>query len=364
MGLFAALLAAALTAILAAGGFEWLSARAMDERVRLAGRQHAALADAVAAYVDGNFPALLAAAQGGPSRIAIADLRAAGVLPAGWPQVDALRRRPEILMLADGANAVRVLVAQRVPAGDAVDPSAALFQDSGGIRLGLVPPEAATRLRGPLIDLDVSGFQGAFSGAPAARALAAFSRHDHRTVYGDALYRTAVPGFPEANRMETALDMNGNDITGAGEISAQSLAIAQELTVQGDLTAAAGLSVGAGLTVAGAASVAGSLTAGDAAVTGRATSATLSVAGDATMGTLTATGAVRAPSARISGTAAAGSARATRLSADSVTARTVHASASARVAGTVQARSVLATGSIGAASGVFRRLTVGRCYGC
>ena len=166
MGPFGALLATALAATLAAGGFEWLSGRALDERVRLAGRQLAVLADATAGYVDAEFPALLATAQGGPSRIAIADLRAAGVLPAGWRDVDALGRRPEILMLADGAGAVRILVAQRPAAGDGIAPSAALFADSGDVRLGLVPPEAPARLQGPLIDLDVSAFQAAFAGAP------------------------------------------------------------------------------------------------------------------------------------------------------------------------------------------------------
>lgn len=364
MGPFGALLATALAATLAVGGFEWLSARALDERVRLAGRQLTVLADATAGYVDAEFPALLAAAQGGPSRIAIADLRAAGVLPAGWRDVDALGRRPEILMLADGADAVRIAVAQRAAAGDAIVPSAALFADSGGVRLGLVPPEAPTRLRGPLIDLDMSAFQAAFAGAPAANALAAFSRHDHATVYGDALYRTAISGFPAANRMETALDMGGNDVANAGAVTADSLAIARELEVQGDLTAAAGLTVGAGLAVGGAAAITGRLTAGDARVSGAVAAASLSVSGDARVGSLTAAGAARASSARIAGVLAAGSVRATRLSADRVAARSVRATGSANVASTVRARSVLATGTLSAASGVFANLAVGSCSGC
>ena len=62
----------------------------------------------------------------------------------------------------------------------------------------------------------MSAFQAAFGGAPAVGALAALRRFDYQAVYGGRLQRLAVPGFPDANRMETDLDMGGNAITGAG----------------------------------------------------------------------------------------------------------------------------------------------------
>ena len=67
-------------------------------------------------------------------------------------------------------------------------------------------------------------------------ALAALRRFDHQAVYGGRLQRLAVPGFPEANRMETDLDMGGNAITGAGRLSAASLALSGDLEAGGDIT--------------------------------------------------------------------------------------------------------------------------------
>ena len=99
--------------------------------------------------------------------------------------------------------------------------------------MGVVLPDIPDRLTGPAVDADMGAFQAAFGGAPEAGALATLRRLDHRAVYGDQLYRVPVAGFAGANRMETDLDLGGNDLTGASAMEADTLALESDLTVGG-----------------------------------------------------------------------------------------------------------------------------------
>ena len=244
LSLFGALLALALlgmTVLVASTFFETLAA---ERRARIAVQQLTVLADASASHVHGRFPELLAAARSGPVEITLAQLKGAGSLPADFSAVDALGR-------AAGAGAVDVLATEAVEPGDTVAPSAALLEAAGEARLGLVAPGTPSRLAGPTLDYGVSAFQAAFGGAPAVGALAALRRFDHQAVYGGRLQRLAVPGFPDANRMETDLDMGGNAITGAGRLSAASLALSGDLEAGGDIAVSGDLTVGQAVRVAG-----------------------------------------------------------------------------------------------------------------
>ena len=235
LSLFGALLALALLGMIVLAASTFFETLAAERRARIAVQQLTVLADASASHVHGRFPELLAAARGGPVEITLAQLKGAGSLPADFSAVDALGRGYRVLILAAGADAIDVLAAEAVGAGDTVPPSAALLAAAGEARLGLVAPDAPSRLAGPTLDHDVSAFQAAFAGAPAVGALAALRRFDHQAVYGGRLQRLAVPGFPDANRMETDLDMGGNAITGAGRLSGASLALSGDLQAGGDI---------------------------------------------------------------------------------------------------------------------------------
>ena len=357
------LLALGLLGIMTLGGIAFLEQRLQEDRVRQAGRQLGTLANAAAGFVDADFTAQLAAARLGPRQITIAQLRAAGVLPAGFRDVDAMGRGHAVLIRVAGTDAIDVVVTQRVPAGDVAIPSAALFEAPGEVRLGLVPPEADTRLRGPTVDLDMSAFQSSFAGAPQTGALAAFRRFDQGTVFGDRLYRVAVPGFAAANRMETDLDLGGNAIRNAGAVAADSLDIEGGFTVEGDLTVTAGLIVGEGLQVGGVATVTGRVTAGDATVVGTARSASLTTSAATVNGVLAVDGAVTAGSAGVTGDFRAASASVTSLRSRSVTASTVNAGTAIR-SPRIALGNVRVTGSVTAPRAAFTRLTVGNCTGC
>lgn len=334
----------------------------LDKRAALAARQLTVLSDAAASHVSGRFPALLAAVAISPVELTVGALRTAGALPAGFPDVNALGRGHRVLVLSSGADALDVLVTQTAPTEDTVVPAAALLDAQGGARMGVVAPDRPQRLMGPAIDADVSAFQTAFGGAPHARALATLQRLDHGTVYGDQLYRVAVPGFADANRMETDLDMGGNDLTGAGALEAETLSLESDLTVGGALTVTEDLLVGRALQVSGPAEIAAGIVAQTAQIAGAAAAGSLSVTHELRASSLTAAGAVTAGSAGVSGAVAASSASLGGLQSDSVTART--ATATSVSAAGVTARAVRATSRADATEAGFSRLTVGRCTGC
>ena len=90
----------------------------------------------------------------------------------------------------------------------------------------------------------------------------------------------AVPGFAGANRMETDLDLGGNDLTGANAMEADTLALESDLAVGGGLTVTADLMVGRALNVSGPAEVAAGITAQSARVAGAASAGSLAVTHD------------------------------------------------------------------------------------
>ena len=367
LSLFGSLLALGLLGAMVLAAALFFENRAMDERARLAARQLGVLSDAAASHVSGHFPAMLTTLGGGSAELTLATLRGAGALPAGFADVGAMGRGYRVLMLAAGTDTIDLLVTQTVPAGGGAPgsvevPASALFGAGGSARMGVVLPDIPQRLTGPAVDADMRSFQSAFAGAPEAGALATLRRLDHRAVYGDQLYRVAVPGFAGANRMETDLDLGGNDLTGANAVEADTLALESDLSVGGGLTVTADLMVGRALTVSGSAEVAAGITAQSAQVTGAASAGSLAVTHDLRAASLTAQGAVTAGSIGARGTVAAGSASLTSLQSGSVTARTVTATEVSAAGAT--ARAVRATGRVDAAQAGFSRLTVGRCTGC
>ena len=70
------------------------------------------------------------------------------------------------------------------------------------------------------------------SSAPEG-SVAYFDTLDRQASTSDYLYRYSVAGFPELNRMQTDLDMDGNNVNNANEVNAQTLNAAQAATVGG-----------------------------------------------------------------------------------------------------------------------------------
>ena len=362
LSLFGALLALALLGMIVLAGSTFFETLQAERRARIAVKQLTVLADAAASHVHGRFPELLAAARGGPQEITLAQLKGAGSLPADFPAVNALGRGYRVLILSSGADAIDVLAAEEVGAGDTIPPPAALLEAAGEARLGLVAPDAPSRLAGPTIDHDVGAFQAAFGGAPGVGALAALSRFDHQAVYGGRLQRLAVPGFPDANRMETDLDLGGNAITGAGRLSAESLVLSGDLEAGGDIAVSGDLTVGQAVRVAGTVEAQGEIRGDTASFAGVVSSGSLRVNGALQAAGITSTGAVTAGSVAATGTVTAGSADLERLTANTVSSRRV--STGTLSAATVRAAGIRVDGRLDASTAGFSTLIVGQCTGC
>ena len=358
LGLFEGLLALGLLGLLVLGATVFFETRALEKRGKLAAVQLSVLAEAAAAYAHSRFPALLTQARAGPTEIALASLKAAGSLTADFSEVDALGRGYRVLMLAAGPDAFDLLTAERVAAGDTVRPAAALLE-AAGPRMGLAGP---SRLSGPTVDAGLAAFRAAFAGAPAEGALAALRRFDHGSVYGDALYRVAIPGFAEANRMEADLDMAGHAIEGAGTIEAASLEVETDLSAGGDLAVTGDLVVGRAVRASGTVEAGESMTASAARISGPASAGSMTVTGAVRAETVEAANRVEAGSIGAAGAVAAGSARLGGLDARSVTSRTMTADSVA--AASVTATRVRAGTRLDAVDAGFSRLVVGRCNGC
>ena len=356
--LFGALLALGLVGLMVLGAVAFFESKALERRGGLAAVQLAVLADAASAYAHSRFPALLAQAQGGPFELSLATLKADGALTGEFSETDALGRGYRVLVLAAGGDAFDLLATETVAANDTVRPVAALLEGTGP-RIGLA---GTSRLSGPTVDADLSAFRAAFAGAPAEGALATLRRFDHGSVFGDTLYRVAIPGFAEANRMEADLDMAGHAIERAGRIEAASLQVETDVEAGGDLAVTGDLVVGRAVRAAGTVEAGTGMSAGMARIQGAVTSGTMTVTGTVRAASLDAAGLVRGGSIGAAGSVAAGSARLGGLDAATVTARTVTADSAS--AASVTATRVRAGSSLSATNAGFSRLVVGHCQGC
>ena len=386
MSLFGAMLALVVFGVFVAAGFEWLEQRARERVVKLAGAQAVALSDAVGSWVEGSFEARLAAA---PEEVRLATVRSAGVLAPGFAPngLDAMGRRLRIITRSPSAGVLDVLVTHDVGVGDGWFPSGAVLGVRGDARIGVVPPGMTPpELRGPALRVPVADFRSDHGGAPALRAIGVLTRHDRQSVYGDYLYRGAVAGLAGANRMETDLDMDGHDVTGVGDLEAQTMTLEGDLDVGGGLRVTADLLIGGSGRIEGIATVVGGLNTDSARVAGALDAASGSFSGELRAQTVVAVGQASAASFDTSGSMSAGSAtvsgpvfagsvgtaRATvagQLASGtartaSMTADDVDVTGTVEVVGALSAGSVRARNRVEADNAGFSSLVVGTCVGC
>ena len=362
LSLFGALLALVLIGLMVVAGSRFVTEELIRRTERRAIEQLAEVSRAAHDYVLDRFAALVA----GPAsqEVTLAQLRTAGVLAPGFLDMDVMGRGYRVLLARPGPDTIDMVVTQTFAAGtDESWPWRPLTQvQSPAVRLGTVSADDPSILRGPAINLDIAAVQSTF-GVPQVRAVAGYARFDRQTVFGDQLYRVAVPGFAELARMETDLDLNGNDIVEAGAVDADTLTVADTVEVGGQLTVIRDLMVSGLIDVTGSTTVAGALQA-----------ETADVANDVSAGTVTSDGLLQAVSINVSGPLTAGGVSTTgdvAVGGSATVTGTVTAS-TAR-AGTVDAGtldlSILRADQVRMTSGTattigVTNLIVGNCTGC
>lgn len=232
-------------------------------------------------------------------------------------------------------------------------------------RLGSLTQEDPTRIRGIGVNWLVTGRTGF---TPSLDDTFALGQIDIDADIMPYLHRANVtaPGGTPLSQMEADLDLGGNNIINAGNVTlsgnlsttgtidattstltgvlnADSFSIVDDLTVGADLTAGA-LSGAGDITVTGDVSVSGTLTAGQAVINGTGTFQTLTAAGALNVnGTTTITGTLAADDLNIGTTLNVGG----TLTSDNIV------GSSMSVAGTLTST-----------NGTFNSITTGSCTGC
>lgn len=267
--LIEAALALGIVTVVIAGFAALLAQSSEATRAQSAGAQLKTVTAAAQSYAKANFTALQTQAAGGGFAVPLSTLTAGGFLPQNFVNTNPYGQGYTILVQpVPGPAAVDVLIATfggtSIP--DRLIAKAASVADAAG---GYVSAQNPTTIQGAYGGWQDSTARWAFGGAPTSGRLAATLSFKNGQI-AEFLYRDQVPGHPEANRMETALDLGGNNIENVLLLNAQSVNATGTVTAQ---------TVAAQTFSANNADVTGALTAGSAAIGSDLTAARDVVAG-------------------------------------------------------------------------------------
>ena len=321
LGLLDAVLAVAVLSVLALWGSrlvgEWAEGRIVAGEARTA----AGIARAGRLLIEGDVAhaGRTHAVGAAPLAVALADLEAAGLRSPVLGNLTPARRtltlwlwRPNAGTLVMIARARGALPIPRLPGAE---------DGVGGVGALL---GTGTRLRGPGVDFDMGPINTASAGFATISDLFALDHVALDVTCRSYLYRLAVDcdgdGTDDviANTMETALDMDGNDILDAGNVTAARAAIGR---LEGATEVTGALDVDGELAVAGATTmddltVGGVITADNAEIAGLLTVPNLTATGQVTGADLVLNGVVT-----VAGTARLGDANVNRLNVTTLNVR-------------------------------------------
>lgn len=191
---------------------------------RVAAEQLTLVANAGAAYLKANYATVNAAATTTtPVATTVATLITGGFLNTGFEAVNPFGQTACLLTLRNASGQLESIV---VTEGGQATPQkyraaiAALVGARGGGVEALNIQGAYGGWSIPIGNYANSNCSGT---AVAANRLAALVTFDgtNSSSLADFLYRFAVPGFPDANRMFTNIDMNNNNLNNANDVVAR-----------------------------------------------------------------------------------------------------------------------------------------------
>lgn len=301
---------------LALGFSLWLQGRIAANKAVASARNLVVLAGAVERHVHANYGTYAALMAGQSRQIDIDGLKTDNFLPQGFDQAgDAMKRPLQAWAISRGSGRLRVVSMQLVETSDSRYPEAAVFEARGEQALGVV--NAAGLLWGPTVQEDLAAFRTAAGGHPRTRALAVYQQFDRESVCGDAVFRRVRAGCPASARMETDLDMNGNDVVGvkvltadefqvdrvmrAGEFRIDQTLVVGTTASPGSLEVLGSVTVPSGLVFTGSAEFTGAVNANSVAVTGQLDADSADIAREVTAGNVTASGNLSASGANVTG---------------------------------------------------------------
>ena len=217
----------------------WAQQYSEHQLVTMVSEHQKAVAGATSHFIRDNYPAVLNRANAGPLTLGINELIAQGLLPTGFSPTNAFEQHYRIIVIKPQANQLKTMI----------------VTDNGEVIEERILRKIVRHLGasgGRISNLDAEGkpnaalvgvVQGADEGwteslspygvSPGVGHLASAIFHQDGQEVENYLHRKAIPGKPELNRMQTHLDMGGNDINGANAIKGQSAELTGWLTAEG-----------------------------------------------------------------------------------------------------------------------------------
>jgi hypothetical protein len=186
------------------------------------------VADAAAQYLKDNF-ATVAGAAGPttPATITMNMLKTTGYLPTGFSDRNAFGQEYLVRVIEPQANQLQAIVV--TTGGQAIrELDGRRVAQYIGARGGFVSANDATKATGSFGGWEVA--LTPYGVAPGAGHLATALFLEDGALVSDYLYRNSVAGRPEVNRMNTSIEMNGNNVSNAGTVSSSVISGSSHVT--------------------------------------------------------------------------------------------------------------------------------------
>lgn len=199
-------------------GTSLLANRMDSQNYLIAAQQQQTVADAASKYLQDNFAAVSAIATATvPAQITPAMLRSTNYLPTGFADTNAFGQTFVVLARKPATNQLESIVL--TTGGQAIDEigTREIAENLGGTG-GFIPTTNTGIVQGIRGGWQIS--LSNYSTNPGVGHTASALFLQDGTLANDYLYRNAIPGKPELNQMNTALNMGANNINNAANITA------------------------------------------------------------------------------------------------------------------------------------------------
>ncbi|MHC5208979.1 shufflon system plasmid conjugative transfer pilus tip adhesin PilV [Pseudomonas chlororaphis] len=226
---------------IAFGAAEQQYSKYLDNITNKQAADHATLiAGAASKYLKDNYAAVVSSAgPTTPALISVAMLKSTNYLPAGVSDKNAFGQDYNVVVIEPVPNQLQALVV--TTGGQTISEldgrRIAQYMGAKGGFISTIDPSVATGSFGGW-QMALSPFAVSPGGGHVATALFL----EDGALVNDYLYRNAVPGHPELNRMNTAINMAGNNLNNAGTVNAGTVAATavttNTMTASGNISAA------------------------------------------------------------------------------------------------------------------------------
>lgn len=198
-------------------------------------QQQQQLITAATEYIQQNATAIQShATASAPAVITVPMLRATGLLPSSFGEINPYGQTWQVKILQPVAGQLQALV--MATGGTAItDKQASKIASIVGAAGGFVPLNDSALYAPDKAYGSYGGWSLSTAGySPTVGTPAAMVSYTNSTAESNYLYRNAIAGQPQLNRMNTALNMGANDVNNAGAVNAASV------TATGRISAANG----------------------------------------------------------------------------------------------------------------------------